>query len=162
MQEGDLKRNGHVDYEEQQGHAVRRFWVCGLAEWGQPRHRGADVLRLCCFFTGVWAARGMAGNFAERVRWLPSSPTARAASFAASWRLGRVFRGCTRWLGSGTWRDGGWRPARVDEAVGNCGKKNRFFGRVPAAVSEELFSRIRHAPRPDCLELAPTAAAQWR
>ena len=36
-----------------------------------------------------------------------------------------------------------------------------FSGRG-TAEPEELFSRIRHAPRPDCLELAPTAAAQWR
>ena len=51
----------------------------------------------------------------------------------------------------------------ASEAFGRLGiasnKKNS--AKKAWLQSLALFLRKRHAPRPDCLELAPTAAAQW-
>ena len=43
----------------------------------------------------------------------------------------------------------------------NCGNKKIAQKSLGCRASLALFLRKRHAPRPDCLELAPTAAAQW-
>ena len=79
------------------------------------------------------------------------------ASFAVAWRLGRGDLGLvSRWLGPGR---------GVVDRVARCSCRRCSEGqlqRESRGCSSTLFSRIQHAQRPECLELAPTAAAQWR
>ena len=86
-----------------------------------------------------------------------SSPTARVASFAGGVTPGtRRFGVVSRRVGPGRGvfdRVRGVRAVRVPRGAKTA--------REPRAAVKELFSRIQHDQRPECLELAPTARAQW-